>query len=288
MLRTAEVQEKSPSPIGGGADKVSKWKWASVGRKGKLQEIRKTDLCVDETYQREGIHSRVIELAKEWWWMACGVLTVVRRPDGRLVIIDGQHRWMAACNRSDIDEMPCIVFDEIEGGVTQEAAAFVKANSNRKTVRASDIFRAKAVAGDEWAMKARDLIESIGRRVVNSGKGSGKTIACVGAVQICLKGNEASMRRIWPLVAEICEGGVMNEVVLRGLHFLESSLSGGMSLTGDPWADKIRRVGAEALQRAAKNYAAITGKGGAKQWAAGIASELNKGMRANKLPEFRA
>lgn len=289
MIRYAENKEISHLPHPGDApDKIARYKWRSTGKQGEACNISKLLLCVDDTYQRDNVEMRARELARDWWWMACGALIVVRRKDGQMVIIDGQHRWMAACRRSDIDTLPCVVFDEGDGGVAEEAAAFVKANSNRKTVRASDIFRAKAVAGDEWAVKASELIASIGRKASTASRGSGKTIACIGALQRCLRGDEAAMRRIWPLVAEICEGLCIPDALLQGLHFIETSLGGSTSLTGEPWVEKIRRVGSEALQRVAKNYATIAGRGGAKQWAAGIAAELNKGMRSNKLPDFRS
>jgi hypothetical protein len=284
MLRTARIQEKAPTPRGDGPDKINKFKWASVGREGDLQKIPKADLCVDGSYQRDGINSRVVELAKDWWWMACGVLTVVKRTDGRLVIIDGQHRWLAACNRSDIDKMPCIVFDELEGGVAQEAAAFVKANTNRKTVKSADMFKARGVAGDENVRLVQGLCDSIGRQIGGTSSSS-KSVNCVGALMWCAKNNEAALRRVWPIIAEVCEGRIIPDVLVKGMHYLESSIEGDASLAGEPWVSRIRKVGSESLVRAAGSFAEAIGKRNAKSWAHGMAVLLNKGLRSKKLPD---
>ena len=284
MLRQAKLLEHAPAPNKPEAtDKVSRYKWTSVGQRGKAMDIKKTLLCVDDSYQRGEVMHRAQELARDWWWMACGALTVMRRKNGALVIIDGQHRWLAACRRSDIDEMPCVVFDEMEGGVADEAAAFVKANTNRKTVRSSEMFRARVVAGEDAAKKVQELITSIGRQIGN--KSTGNTVACVGAMIGCISRNEPALRRIWPLIAEICEGVIIADTIVKGLHHIENRIYGESSLASPRWAAKIRKLGATGLMQAAESFANATGRRTAGGWAQGMAIELNKGMRTNRLPD---
>lgn len=106
-------------------------------------------LEVDPSYQRsiENPESQALiaQIALNWHWGRAQLLTVSRR-DGRLFVVDGQHRLAAAKLRGDIQQLPCLI--EEYADVAEEAALFNDLNDRRRPVSALDKFRAAVVAGD--------------------------------------------------------------------------------------------------------------------------------------------
>lgn len=106
-------------------------------------------LEIDPTYQRSIDNNEsqalIAEIALNWHWGRAQLLNVSRR-DGRLFVVDGQHRHAAAKLRGDIQQLPCLV--EEFASVAEEAALFDDLNGRRRPVSALDKFRAALVAGD--------------------------------------------------------------------------------------------------------------------------------------------
>lgn len=106
-------------------------------------------LEVDPAYQRlidnNESQALIAEIALNWHWGRAQLLNVSRR-DGRLFVVDGQHRHAAALLRGDIQQLPCLV--EEFADVAEEAALFNDLNGRRRPVSALDKFRAALVAGD--------------------------------------------------------------------------------------------------------------------------------------------
>src|SRR4051812_44439221 len=120
MATMTVSQELAPSPNGRSVSKVEKFGWIIVDKRGVAMDIPKCSLHVDKSYQRDALgSSKILRIAREWSWIACGRLIVGIRPDGSYVVIDGQHRKLAADKRSDIADLPCEVFEVL--GPSQEA-----------------------------------------------------------------------------------------------------------------------------------------------------------------------
>jgi len=93
-------------------DKTARYAWTIKNAPGEFLMIPKSELEVDHAYQRDRINQRrVEELARAWDWIACGCLVVALRDDNKWFVVDGQHRKLAADQRSDIRELPCLVFE---------------------------------------------------------------------------------------------------------------------------------------------------------------------------------
>lgn len=135
-----------------------------VGDPPTLEWIALDRLTVDESYQRSvGSHrSRIIiaGMVRLWDWRLCQPLTVVRRDDGSLMIIDGQHRWTGAKARGDIAHLPCVVSRDIDAA--GEADMFVALNTRRRQLSQGDIFRAALVSGNETAQIVAGLVDQAG------------------------------------------------------------------------------------------------------------------------------
>lgn len=126
--------------------------------------INLSQLQVDDSYQRSiegGASQRAIQkIATNWDWRLCLPLLGSRRRDGKIYIIDGQHRKEAAELRGDIPWLPVIVFDFDDP--KDEAELFVQANRSRRAMGKLDDFHADLVAGGEKAKRINDVVTDAG------------------------------------------------------------------------------------------------------------------------------
>lgn len=141
-----------------------------LGARPSIEWVFTKDLSVDETYQRrtdnEASRRLIASIAAKFDWRLFGVLTVSRRPDGSLKVIDGQHRWTGAAMRGDIDQVPCCLsrFETAE----EEAKLFIVANRARKPMNRLDDFHAALAAADEDALEILRLVTEAGLRVARN------------------------------------------------------------------------------------------------------------------------
>jgi hypothetical protein len=125
------------------------------------------ELLIDDAYQRTvetGPSQTLIrKIAQFWDWGLCQPLTVSRRPDGTLLIVDGQHRASAAKLRGDIPHLPCVITSYANAG--DEAAAFVALNQMRRPLSQLDLFKAAVAAEDKEALEIVDCLTRAGLSV---------------------------------------------------------------------------------------------------------------------------
>lgn len=138
-----------------------------LGSKPALRWLRLDEMFVDRAYQRslEAGQSQTLvrKIATYWDWNLCQPLTVARRPNGAMMIVDGQHRHAAAQLRGDIETLPCVVSNYENTG--DEAAAFVAMNQQRRPLTAIDLFQAALAAGDANAREVEALLKDAGLTV---------------------------------------------------------------------------------------------------------------------------
>jgi len=169
-----------------------------VGSRPSIEWVFTTELSVDEGYQRrtdnEASRRLIASIAAKFDWRLFGVLTVSRRPDGSLKVIDGQHRWTGAAMRGDIDQVPCCLsrFETVE----DEAKFFIVANRARKPMNRLDDFHAALAAADDDAMEIQRLVTEAGlkvTRVTASAAWSPGEIAFTAAIARALRMHGAAV-----------------------------------------------------------------------------------------------
>lgn len=116
-------------------------------------------LNTDYSYQRDLAENRVRKITKEFSPDLLGIITISQREDGRLFIIDGNHRVEAA-KRCKVPQL----FAEVFIGLTreQEAELFVKLNSGQKSPSFNDKLRAKIEAKDPQSVAYLDILNASG------------------------------------------------------------------------------------------------------------------------------
>ena len=103
---------------------------------------------VDPAYQRDFDEKRAKAMAKDLDWARFGVPVVSRRGDGKVVVIDAQHRLAAA---RFAGEGKRSTLCEIHSGLDKrrEAELFLKLNGGRKAIRVFDRYKARMVAREK-------------------------------------------------------------------------------------------------------------------------------------------
>lgn len=121
-----------------------------------IRDIRIGDLTVDPKWQRL-LNKKVIQSAKHLDRELFQCIVVFERPDGSLVVVDGQHKAiMALKGMNENFKVPCqvIVHDKnmtLKQCQAKEAKTFEKLNFNRKNANKLAKIRAGLAYGDSEA-----------------------------------------------------------------------------------------------------------------------------------------
>ena len=265
---TRSYEEKTAQ----GLDKVARYNWSIKNAPGEFLMIPKTELEVDPAYQRNRINQRRVDiLTRTWDWIACGCLVVALRDDNKWFVMDGQHRKLAADQRSDICELPCLVFETTSR--REEAVSFLAINQGRVGVGSLDRYRAQLLSGDKTAFAVESMLKSTGHRAGD--KASARTVSCVQCLYTLASEDLARFERLWPLLAELHPVGPMTDAVIRGLWTVDKWL-GERSVTEPPYREKLLLIGGTGLHSEIRREVAVIGQGGSRVCACAIAKYLNK------------
>lgn len=277
----AQIQSETTSSKGRAVDKIARYKWLSRNNPGKLEYVPKSLLQVDGRYQRSLNDAKRLRIASSFNWAAFGVLIVARRNDGSLWVIDGQHRLMAAQSRSDVKEVPAVIF-EFGANLVDEATDFLIANKDRKPLTGVDSFKAMVFSEDPIALEVQKMIHDAGRTVGDSTP-IARRIRCVKAMCNCMSANAEAMRRIWPLIVELMGSYDLDNRLVQGMHWLECHLldptGNDRSLTELETQRKLLTAGYTAILRAIGDAAAYYNRGGQVVFARGILKVINHRRR---------
>lgn len=141
-----------------------------VGSHPTIEWIHLHALSIDSTYQRstdnDASRRLIAGIAAKFDWRLCAPLVVSRRTDDSLIIIDGQHRWLAACKRNDVPQLPCCVFRY--GSIQEEARMFIVANRARRPINRIDDYFAALTAQDEDALEIQRLVTNAGLSIARN------------------------------------------------------------------------------------------------------------------------
>lgn len=149
-----------------------------AGEAGMIQVVALADLNVDAVYQRDLTASFVERLAEKYDVVTAGTIVVSKRPDGKLYIVDGQHRAAAAVRAGETHILAQVVN---EPSAEEEARLRLKGNVKR-TDRVGDVFRARIAAGDEVALAIQRILADFDTHI-NTTPTLGAGINAVTAVE---------------------------------------------------------------------------------------------------------
>jgi hypothetical protein len=130
-------------------------------------KLRVDQITIDTRYQRELDQKRAAAMAKSIDMDRIGVPVVARRPDGKYVVLDGQHR-ISALNQAGLgtQQILCEVHEGLN--LIEEAALFLKLNGGRTAVRTYDKWRAELVAKVPVALEIHKIVTDAGLRITKN------------------------------------------------------------------------------------------------------------------------
>lgn len=260
----------------GDISKIERYGWIIKNEPGQFEMIDKKNLHIDHGYQREMRPMHARRIAKAFSWMAFGVLLCARR-GGKLWVFEGQHRLSACLRRSDIQKVPCLIWDS--DGAKSEAAAFADANEWRLKVSAIDQHTAHLKAKDPIAVALQKLFDKNNVEVVASATKGGQ-IQCVKNARRMFIKSEAKFRVYFETLAKLSreENEPISVCVLSAISWISDNLDGGFPII----SNKIESLGIVTMNRCALRANSIHGHGGASVWADQIIQECNKGRNSKQ------
>lgn len=269
--------------------KEEKIGWAAPGQPGEFCMLPKQELHLDAAYQRGMVESHVRNIASGFDWRLFGVLIVVKRHDGRYWVIDGGHRLRAALRRASVEKVPCLVFPASAAGedaLCEEAQLFVDGASVRVAIKSVERFRAGILAGNEVDVEVKRLLDMYSLRAVGGGTTEGHgEFAAISAIKRCVVQDKVLTARVFKLCVEVADGGVVQDVLLRGAFVLAQHLSpfGREDLLLGRGSRALCRLGMAGIARVVREEKHICGRGGALVEARAILNAINKDLRTKKL-----
>jgi len=133
------------------------------------------DMIIDVSCQKERTNwSFVRHIADNFDWELFQPLDIVRNGHNSYLVIDGQHRLLAA-RRAEIGSVPCRVHKD--RGPAERSRIFLDLNEQRHGVNSRDRLRNRANSGDPRFVKAMRILRDHGLAVSKEDEGIRLTCA---------------------------------------------------------------------------------------------------------------
>jgi hypothetical protein len=207
---------------------------------------------------------------------------VSERQNGEMVVIDGQHRALAAIKRDDVGKVPCIVFRELQ--LADEAGAFVGLNTARKPVSALAKYEAQLVAADPVAVWVEQTLKELGFvRVLTLH--AAMQIKCLAELQKMATVNQPRTHTTLRILAGMCREGntSAHADVLQVVNVLVTWIEKQGFAQMETLGDRLQKVGYLAVKKEIDRCRELIGNHQPCKAAEAVLERLNKGCRTNKL-----
>jgi hypothetical protein len=266
-------------------DKVTRYGWGVKDEPGYFAMIDKNKIVIDRSYQRDLNKSKVLGIASDWSWIAFGVISIAIR-DGVYYCINGQHRVAAAMKRSDIRQLPCIVFNT--QSPKEEAAGFLNNSTLSKPISSYAKFKAAVIAEDKTALFVSNLLNKYQLKVSESDTPS--SIRAIGRVLDLAKTDPVKFETVLGFCYELCHPNAqISKIIIDVIDYIHSHVENdGYGITEKALAKRILSIGPEALTASATRASAIMGRATIKIYAMGAMEAINKKLQHKYILDTRA
>ncbi len=249
--------------------------------KGTQIEINKNKLQIDGRYQRRQKKSLVSHIAQNWNWQKFGSLIVSERKDKSYWVVDGGHRATASFYRTDILNLPCVVYRF--KNLAEEAKIFSEINQRREAVKAQDIYRSDNFAQEAPAVATEKILTECGYNIRKNSKGKG-SFAAIGTLHRITKENPELAHKTFKACSQIAEGRHFPAEILNGLFYLaKKQHSNGVDIfESNYWISNLIKTGVTGCRQAIQEKKKLFYRTGPNICARALMDIMNKRKR-NKL-----
>jgi hypothetical protein len=258
----------------------------------KFGAVLVSDLHIDPAAQRKLSMPWVKAHIDEFDVDQLGYIVVNRRADGRLYVVDGQHRTelMRAVGWGD-QRIHAELFD---GLTQQEEAELFNARNDRRAVRKFDHFRISVTAGDARATDIMNIVSSVGLVITDQQTDGGvnavdklEKIYDGGGITSAREGRSALARTLTTIKqAWGTSAANFNGALLHGIGLVQLRYNGAIDQKA--LATKLAPVkgGAPGLLGSARALRELSGRPVHHCVASIVVDIYNKGRRVGKLEDW--
>jgi hypothetical protein len=197
--------------------KIAVFELLNSHAKREYCEIDKSKLKVPiSDYQRDESEGHIAnEIAMHFDTVAFGVLLVIQRTDGELVVADGGTRLAGARLRKDITLVPCIVFS----GLTdkEEGDVFLRVNCNRRKLQTDQQHHAELFSDHDLAVRSQMLLDKLNHSRIG--------FESLSTMRNSVRMHSAAIGTIVNILIQIAADKHVTARVMKGLVRLEVTLN---------------------------------------------------------------
>jgi hypothetical protein len=269
---------------------------SALGKSVQARLVSELDVCrieelhIDrESYQRQVVMSRVKEIGAAYDMDVAGIITVNRRSNGLLYIVDGQHRTLGAKRAGEL-EMLAQVYQGLT--VEQEAWLFERKNATHGPMSATNRYKARLKHGEPIAVAMQEAAHAVGTHI-NTAKHSHKGINAVTAVEWVYTTRGGGSEGVSMMLAVLKDayeevgGKAAHGDLIKGLwHFMERHEG---KYDRKRLVTKLRLASPEMIQLSAADFRRAYGEtdSGYTHWYRAVLKQYNSGRQdpSKRLPE---
>jgi hypothetical protein len=247
----------------------------------KPVEIDLESLQIDRSYQRHDyINNKVVRsIANDFNELLVGVVTVGKRQDGSLWVVDGQHRVLGA-KKKGLKQLTCVVFDS--RGSEHEAEVFYELNTRRTGINCISIYKALLTQGEEATVSIQQLLDKYGFAI---GKKTGE-FGAANAIRETYKAGV--LDRVLHVIKEAFGGDSKSWKWMFGSsHFIQMMTliyrRHGEEIDDARMALVLARLGYHDYQKLASRFAGTTGNRAIRIAPEFIETIYNNNLRKNRI-----
>lgn len=232
-------------------------------------------------YQRSVKMQKVKLMAKDFDKNLLGTITVSSR-DGRLYVIDGQHRVVLARIKG-LKDLMALVYE----GLTyeEEAEYFNKlngANGEQTRLVRADIFNANVEAKEETSVKIKEIIEGLGLKI--SKASADNTIVALNSVlKVYKKHGDNHFKNTLNLIKNTWSGESIsfNNLLITGTAEFLNIYGSDINFSEDIFEKQLSKITPVKILREAKSD--MTTNSNNVRVMNALLKYYNSGLRAKKL-----
>lgn len=189
------------------------------GNSGIMTYVDPKNVSIDG-YQRALEADRAQKIAENFNPHLFDPILLSKRKNGRMYIIDGQHRVIAAVI-AKIDKVPARILMGLSR--EQEANLFVDAQLQRKPIRAFDRFNAKIIAQDPVFVGINKIVQKARFEIApHSASNSPRRLRCITLLIMIYKtAGKDHFQRLVDVLEGLSDGketGHTNDMFIRPMH----------------------------------------------------------------------
>ena len=238
-------------------------------------------IIVDDSYQREVVEKLVKEIAEAWNAMFAGVLVANERPDGNVVLLDGQQRYTAA-TLAGVTHAWTLLLNLATP--EEEANAYMHYNRHRVALTPANRFKASLRFGAPEAVAINN--EIVKRGYTLAGTSDAITINAISKLELLYRQSGADgLGRVLDVIADIWpyDDQRFNGDVLLGIQIFLKDHGDSKAFSQKQFIEKLAAYPVSSIRAAGRGNYRDMGGSMAVNISRALRQTYNSGRRSRRI-----